>query len=522
MNLFDYKRKKDLQGRTTQSGKNGSSSEQATRATSTAPNGPAKVQGQNRLLRRRIRNATQDRWFYSDQLRNYQQQVTSTTKSDKTDPNSEHQAELRRKYSRILSDLFANEVIIEGRRRHPIHILYLCKPIWLSLPLIIILLVASIFVSMLLWFGLGLALIDIILLGWFINDWSNDYLIITNRRVVQIERITFIDSDKTEIPLEKIQEIKVDARRSPLEYMFQVGTIVFISNGKTQIKFVRVKKPEELRSAAETMTKSFFMARNAYRKDRTRNYLESKIHNTEPRDWYTDEESRAIDAEENPNWWQRTFPSRPIHDPANKRYIWHTHPWILIKKLFGSALLMFILIIAGIIGYPLLLVAKLGIVTLIISLVYFPTLLLMVGIIWYKYENWHNDRYIVTYTPFQEKVMNITRLPFGFDETNNTVLVRNIQDVQSEKNGVFATLFNFGKVKISVTGGSGIEMNNVPDPEAIRDEISRRIELAKYAQEDVEDRRVADSLIALRDIMYRELSDLWQDPNSPYRNNAGS
>src|SRR5207253_1001890 len=119
------------------------------------------------------------------------------------------------------------------------------------------------------------------------------------------------------------------------------------------------------------------------------------------------------------------------HDITNKRYIWYTHPWVLIKQTFGPALLIFLLGLGGLFATPFLITLQLGALTGLIILAYLMILIVLLGVCWYKYENWHNDRYILTYAPFQEKVLNIVRLPFGFDETVNTVLVRNIQDVQS-------------------------------------------------------------------------------------------
>lgn len=525
MNLFDYRNKKDLQGRTTEFRNAGRPGQQASRPAPNAPGngGTTKVQAQQMgtartRSRRRLRNATKDRWYYFNNLQSYNQQA-SGNRSESANLANDTQVELRRKYGNLLNDWFANEIIKEVRRRDPIHIIYIAKPAWLLFPLVVVSGILTILFPLALYAFLPLLVFELLLVAWYVNDWSNDYLIITNRRIVQIERITFLDSEKTEIPLEKVQEVKVVARRSALEYLFQVGTVTFTSSGKTQIKFQQVKKPEELRTVVEGMTRSFFMARNSFRKDRTRNYLEAKITGTQPKDWFADEETRIHSSEEEPGWWQRTFPSHAVHDPANKRYIWYTHPWILFKQIFLPGLLMFLLLVGGIFGIPFLFSLKLGVLTGVIILVYLLILLVLLGVIWYKYENWHNDRYILTYAPFQEKVMNIVRLPFGFDETVNTVLVRNIQDVQSEKSGIVATFFNFGRVKISVTGGPGIEVKNVPDPEEIRDEISRRIEIAKLNQEDVEDRRMADSLVALRDIMYKEIFQMWQteQPSNPER-----
>src|SRR6476661_1129757 len=98
MNLFEYRNKKDLQGRTTEF-RNGSRPVQAAGPSSPkAPqNGnPTRVQSQrtgSNRTRRRLRNATKDRWFYSNTLLNYNQQATGN-KTESTNLADDTQSEL--------------------------------------------------------------------------------------------------------------------------------------------------------------------------------------------------------------------------------------------------------------------------------------------------------------------------------------------------------------------------------------------------------------------------------------------
>ncbi len=520
MNIFEYRRKADLTGRTDTYRANNvtrssaarpepPSAKAAAKPETTAAQNTAKVAEQKvRGRRRPLRNGTKDRWYYSSNLQTFQQQVSGGNKNESAALEDETQQKKTLKFIKLMGDdRFEGEQIKEIYRRHPIHIFFLAKPLWFLLPFTFILMIVALFINFL-WLGVvPLMLINLLFIIWYVNDWSNDYLLLTSRRVILLERVTFIDDEKTEIPTEKVQETRIATRRGAIEFLFRVGTVTFVSTSKTQIVFQRLKKPEELRGVVEGMTKSFMIARGAYRKERTLNYLRNKALNEPLIDYNAKEDSRIKNAIEAPGWWERNFPSLPVLDAANKRYIWHTHPWFLFKKVFWHSFMFVVMVIVGIIGLPFLIrLALPGWLIAGILILYVVILLVQVFLFWYKYEDWLDDRFIITYGAFQEKVMNIKKLPFGFDETVNTVLIRNIQDVQSIKPGLLANFLNYGTVKVSVTGGSGVEFVNVPDPENIRDEISRYIELAKFAQEDADDRRNADVMIGFMGSMLQDFS----------------
>ncbi len=509
MNIFEYRNKKDLQGRSSAvsnaSPTTTKSSKPASPPTSTKRS-EAQAQPMSRSRgRRRVRNSrSQDRWVYTQNHLNYQPQAANGKKAESVNLEEDTEFSKNEKYRKLLDDWFPNEKIQEVYRRHPMHILYIGWPAWVLLPFLLIGLIVSLFLQIALVIVLPLLVIELGLIAWYVNDWSNDYLIVTSRRVIRLEKVTFIDSEKTEIPIEKVQEVKINSRRSPFEFFFRVGEVTFSSTSKTKIVFERLYKPERLRGEVEGMIKTFFKARTEYRKERTQDYLRNKILNTPSRDFYAEEHLHEIETIEEPGWWERLFPGQPVKDVAGKRIIWHTHPWFLIKSIFGLSFLFVLLTLGGIIGLPFLIGLKLGAFTIVIVLVYLLVLVVMMGILWYKYEDWVNDRYILAYPPFAEKILDLVKLPFGFDETINSILIRNIQDVVSDKSGIIATFLDFGTVRVSVTGGPGVDLKNIPNPEEVRDEIARRVELAKYADEDRQDRINADNMVALRDILFED------------------
>ncbi len=524
MNMFDYRRKKDLQGRTTEFRKDTASAPPpGSRGTAPrAASARAKLEATNNTSqystrRRQVKNRTRDRWVYNQRLEQYRQ--------EKVGPSAQNQPQLMAqpgetkadtderldKYRKLLNDWFSGELIKDVYRRHPVHILYIGRPALILFPLTLIITTAAIFVPLLFIPALIFWFIQIALTAWYINDWSNDYLIVTDRRVILLEKISFLDTAKTEIPLDKVQEVRVVQKRGTFEYIFQVGTVTITSSGRTTITFERVHKPERVRGQWDTLRKSYMRARTDFRRDRMRNYLENKIWGAPLVNWNADEEARGLNVTEDPGWLGRIFPSEPVRDRQKKQIIWHTHPWILIKRVLPLFLLLIGLIVFALIGLPLVYSLGIGLLSTIASVGSLILIFVIAFIVWYKYENWINDRYIVG----EEKILDILKLPFGFDETIGTIDIRNVQDVNSEKSGIVANFLNFGTVNITTVGGPGVSFKNVPDPDIIEDEVSRRKELLRFLDEERQDRLTADFFSTYRDIL------LHPDDSAPSEHNDG-
>ena len=514
MNMFDYRNKKDLKGRTTEFRKSAAPTPSPSGQRQSPPQTTRQAQQARSLpSRNRVRNKSRDRWVYNQRLETYRNSEIGP--SDKNKPQvvlnpgeSKAEADARLdKYRKLMPEWFSGELIKFVFRRHWIHILYIGKIAWIFLPITIIALLLAAFLPFL-WPVAGVALaIQVALLIWVINDWSNDYLIVTDRRIIELERVSFLEVEKIEIPLDKVQEVKIATRRGGLEYLFRVGTVTISSSGKTNIVFNHLRDPERIRLEYTKLKKSYFMARTAFRKDRMTNYLENKIWGTPLVNWNAQEEGRALEIKENVSWLERLFPSGPLWENDKKQIVWHTHPWIFFKKTIGLIVGFVLLVILTVVGLPFLYAfnALLGGIASGAALI---LILIEFFMLWYRYEDWHNDRYIMT----DDKITDIVKLPFGFDETQSVVEIRNVQDTEYEKRGVFANWFNFGTVKITTVGGPALIFKNVPNPNIIEDEVSRRKEMLKFIDEERQDRLTADFFATYRDILLHPEDHAPADP----------
>jgi CRP-like cAMP-binding protein len=89
-----------------------------------------------------------------------------------------------------------------------------------------------------------------ILSGWLIwnwYDWSNDYYVITNKRVTHMERVALISTRRTEARLEKLQDVSV-VIPGILAHFLGFGDVILQTAGATgQVVFQCLPNPDRVR-----------------------------------------------------------------------------------------------------------------------------------------------------------------------------------------------------------------------------------------------------------------------------------
>ncbi len=96
------------------------------------------------------------------------------------------------------------------------------------------------------------------------------------------------------------------------------------------------------------------------------------------------------------------------------------------------------------------------------------------------FTDWRNDTYELTDT----MIVDISKLPLFFAENRRQAQISEIQDIQFEMPTPIHYILNFGDVKISTAASDGIfTFDRVPEPGNVVDEIRRRIEKWRFADE---------------------------------------
>lgn len=99
------------------------------------------------------------------------------------------------------------------------------------------------------------------------------------------------------------------------------------------------------------------------------------------------------------------------------------------------------------------------------TVIYYLWILFWVGYIFYAYHNWLQDKFIIT----SERVINIDQRGM-FSRTVLETELAKIQNITHATKGVFATMLDFGTVKIHTLTGELI-LDYVPNPVYIKEEI---------------------------------------------------
>ena len=378
--------------------------------------------------------------------------------------------------------LEADEKVSLIARKHPVFLLFaFIPPLLVFIAILIGLNFLQTQFAMLALIGMVVSfLICAIWLLWNINNWANDYYLITSKRMVWVERVSGFYESRQEAPLATLISVGVKTT--------QLGALIGFSDVMVRtfigdIRFERVAHAKTIGKLIESFwSKSKHVDLELDARE-IRKALREKFGKSA--DEVTSEEL------ENEYGIDNEMPQVEIgflewlfSDFLKVRYemggsiTYRKHWIILLKKVFLSLLGMVISV-----GFIIALVTRniTGInYEMAITLASFLMLASFLIII-YQYVDWRND--IFQLTPNQ--VIDLDRKPFG-RESRRAAPLENILSIEYERRGIIPMLFNFGTVYITV-GNTQLTFNNVHQPSKVQQDIFSRI--GEHTQEK-EDRQI--------------------------------
>jgi uncharacterized membrane protein YdbT with pleckstrin-like domain len=330
----------------------------------------------------------------------------------------------------------------------------------------------------------GLSFVGLILwIIWLWIDWGNDYYIVTNQRVVWLEKVVGIYDSRQESPIGTILSVGVEANQ--IGKLLDYGNVI-VRTFVGKILFSHIGHPNE----AAKMVEEYWARTKEYaagvEKEAMKNAIRKRLGLPLPK--------------REPGFGEQTSVVRPATRPPKLnssaaailkflgadtlklRYetgdtvVYRKHWVVLILRAWISVVLS---------------LACLGLFFLrLIQLAYSPAerfISLQGGFtidtwafaymgafvpffIWFTYQvlDWSNDRFEVT----NDQIIDIDRKPFG-SETRNAAPLEGILGTIYERKGILGNLFNFGTVYITV-GGSKLAFEDVMDPATVQSDIDRR------------------------------------------------
>lgn len=339
--------------------------------------------------------------------------------------------------------------------------------------------------SLLLYGGYFLAGLCILWLLWSFIDWMNDYYILTNERVVWLEKILFLYDSRQEAPLRTLLSLALDS--SQIARWLGYGDVI-VRTFTGQIVLRDIGYPQPVRDLIDEHWK-----RSGERKKKADETAIRRII------------QQRIQQEEAPT----TQPSKPARPAVlkNEKPDYLTRIWndfIKMRYEEGDAITYR--------KHWLVLIARIGLPTILIFGILFVVVylrwlnwtiglgLVLAAFLWwlYEYVDWRNDIFRVT----SDKIFDIDRKPLGREEKKEGPL-DNILSMEVERIGLLRILFNFGDVNIDVSGTVFV-FDNIFNPSQAQQDIFLRLDALKRRQQEKKDTEERDRLAQWISIYHQE------------------
>ena len=321
----------------------------------------------------------------------------------------------------------------------------------------------------------GLALI------WGVLNYLNDFFIVTNRRVIQQEKVIFFSEQRREALLEQIQ--RVDVSTTFWGNMLNYGSLSVYTAGTTgSIDFDFVGAADDLRAAIFHQRSLRQQRSSAENKLDIQNALEKRLGLTVdlPGRVRTDDAPPVAESSTaRMSVWERVRQKAKVDSAldweSTERVVWHKHWWVLLVQaaLPGLLLLVEVLLLSGGLapaGLLERLQSSLGATTLLLS--GGGLMLATLGWIAWAVADWWNDTYTVT----ADRIIDIEKLPLFLSEQRREAQLSDIQDISLEMNSPLKMMLNFGNIIVQTAAGEGaFTFDHVPNPRNVKEEITRRM-----------------------------------------------
>ncbi len=313
---------------------------------------------------------------------------------------------------------------------------------------------------------------------YFYLEWRNDHVIISDQRVIRIERIIHRFSTSIhEVPLTSIHEINADVvTADPFSRLFNYGTVELKTAGEAgNIELTLISRPNVIQDMI------FEQRRNAnQRAERDhRNTIRATVDRVlghEP-EFPGQQDARSSVRR------RRSFSpiaTNFVNDKGDSIYRKHLSVYFQSIAVPGFFVLVSALVLLLAFSIPGL--RDFGVLGPVFA--FFLFLAALIWLYWVDWD-WRNDIYVVS----DDTIQLIHKRPLWLQNEHDQVLLSSVDNVVSEKGGFFANLFDYGDVRISLIGGDKDDakvFRQVQGPQAIQAEITRR--QARFARRQDENR----------------------------------
>ncbi len=328
------------------------------------------------------------------------------------------------------------------------------------------------------WWLLGLGgVITLLQLTWGALDYLNDYMMVTNRRVVRQEKVLFINEWRQEAAIEQIQNVTTS--QTFLAKLLGYGNVeVQTAAVRGGIRFNYVPDPDAVKS-------SIFAQRNTregHARAEGKMVIQRLLAGRLGVDTHLPNRVRLAPTERDEpaavSKW-RPFSGylraklnlqRTEHD----RIIWRKHWIVLLSQVFVPMAILGIIVLAILAQFmPFNFPDRVrnAMQTLDVLLAFFG--LADIGWLAWLITDWRNDTFEVN----KKEIVDVTKSPLFLSETRRTARLTDITNVEVDIPTPLHYWLDFGHVHLETAGSEGdLTFDGVPGPREVAGEINRRIE----------------------------------------------
>ncbi|MDP9383078.1 MAG: PH domain-containing protein [Chloroflexota bacterium] len=334
---------------------------------------------------------------------------------------------------RALRDLEPGERVLRVDRRHPLHLLRSALPalmLLIALPLPFAVLRAAADTVLTLVCTGGLLALALGWLAWAWADWRADWLVLTDRRILWIERSPWVRERRWEAPLSSVQNVAAVSGEGLVARLAGCADLVLDTSSRGVQRLHAIHHARG--AAASILDAQRYSARRVDRLLRLRAGM-----------GIVDEETL------------------PEPEAPGVR-VWRRHPWLLIRRALRPA---------GIFVVGVLLTAALN------DLLPFA-LTATLASVWaaWLWDDWRNDEVVVT----ADRILQTRRSPLRLHDESWQASLEKVQDVGYEIPNPLAQLLDYGTVTVKTGGEDGeFVLGDVPHPREVSAEINRRLQLLR-------------------------------------------
>ena len=343
-----------------------------------------------------------------------------------------------------------------------------------------------------LWVSGAIFLVIVLWIIWRAVDWGNDYYIVTNQRVVYVEKVIGLYDSTQQAPLSTILSVGVETDLLGRQWGF--GNVI-IRTFVGKIIFRHVSNPKQ---AAAVVEEHWHRTRETSRRaeaDAMRYELRKRM-GLIPADANPQPGPAKVEVKKKASFLENlSFSLFKVRIEKGGTITYRKHIFVLLQQIWLPTLLLAILITFAV--YDLIYPIRAG-VALLTGLasesVFAIWVLLFISILlwWiYQYIDWSNDIFQVT----PDQILDIDRKPFGTEERKAAPL-ENILSTEAQREGFLEYLLNYGTVYINVGGATELRFSDVTDPATVQQDIDNRrlarINSKTQAQAKTERERLAD------------------------------